>query len=186
MTVKVSTGLPNCREGRLNPVGAVDPTWLKDVAQSAEGLDYYSLWLNEFLTTDPSVLTNFDGSPNYYDALTTIAHLSAVTETIRFLPSTIVLPLHEPLLLARQIGAIDAFSGGRVTVGVGLGGGVEEFRRIRGELGSPNRGRMLNEYLAALRVLWTDVFRRVRAVRRHRTVSQAHPVSDPDLYGWDG
>jgi probable F420-dependent oxidoreductase len=156
MTVKVSTGLPNCREGRLNPVGAVDPAWLKDVAQSAEGLGYFSLWLNEFLTTDPSVLANFDRSPNYYDALTTIAYLSAITETIRFLPSTIVLPLHEPLLLARQLGAIDAFSGGRITLGVGLGGGVEEFRRIRGELVSPNRGRMLNEYLAALRVLWTE------------------------------
>ena len=38
------------------------------------------------------------------------------------MPSTIVLPLHEPLLLGRQLATLDVFSGGRITLGIGLGG----------------------------------------------------------------
>ena len=67
--MKFSTGLPNCREGRLNPIGSVDPSWLRTVSIEAERLGYYSLWLNEFLQTDPSVTARFDEPPNYYDAI---------------------------------------------------------------------------------------------------------------------
>ncbi|MGX7678642.1 TIGR03619 family F420-dependent LLM class oxidoreductase [Jatrophihabitans sp. DSM 45814] len=156
MALQVSTGLPNCREGRLHPVGAVDTTWLADVAQAAEELDYHSLWLNEFLSTDVSVTRAFDAPPSYYDPIATIAFLAARTAAVRFVPSTVVLPLHEPLLLARQFATLDHLSNGRVTLGVGLGGSAEEFRRLRGDLASPNRGRMLDEYLAALRLLWSE------------------------------
>jgi probable F420-dependent oxidoreductase len=155
-SVPVSTALPNCREGRLNPIGAVDRAWLLDVAQAAEDLGYHSLWLNEFLTTDPSVLASFDDPPSYYDALTTIAYLAASTTRIRFVTSTIVLPLHEPLLLSRQVATLDVLSEGRITLGTGLGGSTEEFRRIRGDLAGLNRGELMSEYLAALRRLWTD------------------------------
>ena len=155
-SVAVSTALPNCREGRLNPIGAVDRTWLLDVTQAAEDLGYHSLWLNEFLTTDPSVLANFDDPPLYYDPLTTIAFLAACTERIRFVTSTIVLPLHDPLLLSRQVATLDVLSGGRVTLGTGLGGPQDEFRRIRGDLAGANRGQLMSEYLAALRTLWTE------------------------------
>jgi len=154
-SVPVSTGLPNCREGRLNPIGAVDRAWLLDVAQAAEDLGYHSLWLNEFLTTDPSVLANFDEPPSYYDPLTTIAYLAARTNQIRFLTSTIILPLHEPLLLSRQVATLDVLSGGRITLGTGLGGPAQEFGRIRGDLAGVNRGQLMSEYLAALRQLWT-------------------------------
>jgi probable F420-dependent oxidoreductase len=155
-SVPVSTALPNCREGRLNPIGAVDRAWLIDIAQAAEELGYHSLWLNEFITTDPSVLANFDEPPSYYDALTTIAYLAARTARVRFLTSTIVLPLHEPLLLSRQVATLDVLSDGRITLGTGLGGSVEEFRRIRGDLAGANRGRLMSECLGALRRLWAD------------------------------
>jgi alkanesulfonate monooxygenase SsuD/methylene tetrahydromethanopterin reductase-like flavin-dependent oxidoreductase (luciferase family) len=55
--VKFSTGVPNCREGRLNPIGSVDPAWMSDVAQVAEQLGYYSLWLNEPSQTSGSAST---------------------------------------------------------------------------------------------------------------------------------
>jgi probable F420-dependent oxidoreductase len=154
--VKFSTGVPNCREGRLNPIGSVDPAWMSDVAQAAEQLGYYSLWLNEFLETEPNVRVRFDDPPNYYDALTTLGYLAAQTRRIRFLPSVLVLPLHHPILLNRQAATLDVLSGGRLTLGVGLGGSREDYRRLRGELGAVNRGQMMDEFVQALRALWTE------------------------------
>ena len=65
MALKFSTGVPNCREGRLNPIGSVDRVWMRDVATAAERLGYYALWLDEFPETDPSVAQRFDDPPNY-------------------------------------------------------------------------------------------------------------------------
>jgi probable F420-dependent oxidoreductase len=152
--VVVSTGLPNCREGRLSPVGAVDPSWMRVVAESAEQLGYESLWLNEFPQTEPGVLARFDDPPNYYDMIVTIAALAERTKRIRFFTSTIVLPLHEPILLAKQFATLDAFSDGRVTLGIGLGGTAEEYRQLHGEAEKANRGQMMDEYLPAIRALW--------------------------------
>jgi alkanesulfonate monooxygenase SsuD/methylene tetrahydromethanopterin reductase-like flavin-dependent oxidoreductase (luciferase family) len=165
--VKFSTGVPNCREGRLNPIGSVDPAWMSDVAQAAEQLGYYSLWLNEFLETEPNVRVRFDNPPNYYDALTTLGYLAAQTRRIRFLPSVLVLPLHHPILLNRQAATLDVLSGGRLTLGVGLGGSREDYRRLRGELGAVNRGQMMDEFVQALRALWTDVQRSARTFPRN-------------------
>jgi probable F420-dependent oxidoreductase len=156
VTVKFSTGIPNCREGRLNPIGSVDRSWLRDVAAAADGAGYYSLWLNEFLETDPNVAARFDNPPNYYDPLITIGYLAALTRKIRFVTSTIVLPHHHPVLLNRQLATLDVLSDGRITLGIGLGGSVEEYRRMRGDLGAANRGRMMDEFVEALRVLWRD------------------------------
>src|SRR6516225_4658260 len=144
------------REGRLNPIGSVDPAWMSDVAQAAEQLGYYSLWLNEFLETEPNVRVRFDDPPNYYDALTTLGYLAAQTRRIRFLPSVLVLPLHHPILLNRQAATLDVLSGGRLTIGVGLGGWREDYRRLRVELGAVNRGQMMDEFVQALQALWSE------------------------------
>lgn len=154
--VHFSTGLPNCREGRLHPLGSVEPDWLIEVSKLADRLGYYSLWTNEFLATDPNVAAKFDGVPTYYDPLLTFAWVATVTGAIRFVTSTIVLPLHEPVLLGRQLATLDVLTQGRVTLGIGLGGKAEEFHRIRGELTVPNRGLLMDEYVGALRALWEE------------------------------
>jgi probable F420-dependent oxidoreductase len=151
--LRISTALHNCREGRLTPVRTVTPEWMREVAREADRLGYYSLWLNEFLDTDPKVRAASDVTPYYYDALVTIADAAARTERIRFLTSTLVLPLHHPLLLARQLATLDAFTNGRVSLGIGLGGTPEEFKRLRGELTKVHRGRMMDEYVEAIRAL---------------------------------
>lgn len=156
MALRFSTGVPNCREGRLNPIRSVDDAWMRDVAATADALGYHSLWLNEFLETEPRVAERFDDPPNYYDPLVTIGYLSALTRRIRFVTSTIVLPHHHPLLLNRQVATLDVLSGGRITLGIGLGGSLDEYRRIRGDLGAYNRGQMMDEFVEALRTLWND------------------------------
>jgi probable F420-dependent oxidoreductase len=154
MPVKISTGLPNCREGRQNPVGSVTIEGMLRVARVADELGYHALWPNEFQTTFPTVAARYAAPPNYYDTIVTMAYVAQATSRIRIAPSTIVLPLHEPILLSRQLATLDVFSGGRVTLGIGLGG--EEFRQLRRGVTSPNRGQMMDEYIRALRVLWTE------------------------------
>jgi probable F420-dependent oxidoreductase len=156
MAVRISTGLPNCREGRQNLIGSVSRESMQRAARLAEELGFHALWPNEFLVTDPPVAKRYADPPNLFDTIVTMAFAAAVTERIRLIPSTIVLPLHEPLLLSRQLATLDVFSGGRITLGIGLGGSAEEYRRLHGTLDKPNRGQMTDEYLAALRALWTE------------------------------
>jgi probable F420-dependent oxidoreductase len=154
--VKFSTGLPNCREGRQNRIGTVTLDGMLRLATVADELGYWSLWPNEFFITPPDVLARYSDAPVLYDTIVTMCYVAAATKHIRITPSTIVLPLHEPLLLARQIATLDVFSGGRITLGVGLGGSADEFRRMHGTAGNPNRGKMMDEYIPALRTLWTQ------------------------------
>ncbi len=153
--ITIGTGIPNCREGRLHPIGVITPDWMRAMAGCAEELGFDSLWLNEFIDTEPTVRASFPDPPRYYDPLLTIADLAARTSRIRFLTATVILPEHSPLLLARQALTLSSLTGGRLCIGIGLGGSKEEFRRLHGELQAPNRGQMMEDYLAALRLLWS-------------------------------
>src|SRR5688572_28500402 len=156
MTVRISTGLPNCREGRQNLVGSVSREGMERSAVLAEALGFHALWPNEFLVTDPPVAARYATPPNLYDTIVTMSFVAAVTSRIRITPSTIVLPLHEPMLLSRQLATLDVFSGGRITLGIGLGGSTADYRKLHGELAGPNRGKIMDEYVPALRALWTE------------------------------
>ena len=148
----ISVGLPNCREGKSQPPGSVTVPLLREFAIVAERLGYDGLWPNELMQLQE---VRPAGAPNsYFDPIVMIGHLSAVTERIRFVTATIILPHHHPILLSRQVATLDACSGGRVTLGIGLGGVAGSFRQLRADLGAVNRGAMMDEYLEALRLLW--------------------------------
>lgn len=181
MKLTISTALANCREGRLHPIGVVSPDSLREVASSAEQLGYDALWLNEFGQTEPNVATRFSDPPSYFDPMITIAAAAERTDRIRFMTSTIVLPLREPIMFAKEVATLDHFTGGRLTLGIGRGGGAEEYRSLHGELQSPNRGEMMDEYLSALRLLWTE--RRASFAGRYAKFADVEqypkPVQDP-------
>lgn len=152
--MKFSTGLPNCREGRQNPMGSVGRDTIVSAAVAAEQFGFYSLWPNEFFVSRPDVSARYNRAPNLFDAVVTMSYALAATSRIRMTPSVLILPLHEPILLARQFATLDVFSGGRVTMGIGLGGTKEEFGRMRPD--SPNRSKLMEEQVAAMRALWTE------------------------------
>jgi probable F420-dependent oxidoreductase len=152
--MRFSTGLPNCREGRQNLIGSVDARAIKRQAEVAEECGYYSLWPNEFYTTFSQIQSAYVDPPNLYDTIVSMSWAATATQRIRITPSTIVLPLHEPITLARQIATLDAFSNGRITLGIGLGGTKEEYGRLRAD--NPNRSRLMEDYMAAINVLWTE------------------------------
>jgi len=108
------------------------------VTRLAEELGYYSLWPNEFFTTRPDVADRYPNPPTLFDTVVTMAYAAAVTSRIRFTPGPrSCCPLHEPLLLGRQLATLDVFSGGRITLGIGLGGSADEYRQLRGTLEKP-------------------------------------------------
>lgn len=82
-------------------------------------------------------------------ALSTFSYLASITERIRFLPYVLVLPFYHPLDLAKRYGTLDALSGGRLTLGLGVGNLREEFDL----LGVPfdDRGPHADDAMRALR-----------------------------------
>jgi probable F420-dependent oxidoreductase len=88
------------------------------------------------------------------EALVALARLSAVTERVTIGTSILLLPLYQPAIVAKQIADLDRATGGRLVLGVGVGGEyAQEFRAC----GVPReeRGRRVDEAIPLLRRLWT-------------------------------
>ncbi|MBL7495198.1 LLM class flavin-dependent oxidoreductase [Frankia sp. CNm7] len=88
------------------------------------------------------------------EAITRLALMTAWTERVRVGTAILLLPLYPPVIVAKQLADLDARSGGRVTVGVGVGG---EFRHEFDSVGVPvaERGGRTDEAMALLRGLWS-------------------------------
>ncbi|TQM43501.1 LLM class F420-dependent oxidoreductase [Pseudonocardia cypriaca] len=133
-----------------------DPTAAARVARHAEELGYDSLWAGEHVVlpsprVPPSPME--PGDP-ILDPIVLLAHLAAHTSRVRLGTGVIVLPQRNPLVLAKQLASLDVVSGGRLVVGVGAGYLEPELSAI----GVPmaERGSRTDEYLAAMRTLWTS------------------------------
>jgi alkanesulfonate monooxygenase SsuD/methylene tetrahydromethanopterin reductase-like flavin-dependent oxidoreductase (luciferase family) len=87
------------------------------------------------------------------EAITRVALLTAWTERVRVGTSILLLPLYQPVVVAKQLADLDAHSGGRLSVGVGVGG---EFAQEFSAVGVPvsERGARTDEALTLLRSLW--------------------------------
>lgn len=87
------------------------------------------------------------------EAITRLALMTAWTERVRVGTAVLLLPLYHPVVAAKQLADLDSRSGGRVTVGVGVGG---EFRHEFEAVGVPvsERGPRTDEAMGVLRSLW--------------------------------
>jgi probable F420-dependent oxidoreductase len=154
--MKFGIGFPTCREGTAYPVPYVRPEEFAGIAQRAEELGYYALWGNDHLTTPLAIRATQTTPPNFYEPLITYASLASVTHRIRFMVGVIVLPEREIILLAKQLATLDQLSKGRLMLGVGIGSYREEFEAVHPGLKAANRGRMMEEGIAALRTLFSE------------------------------
>jgi probable F420-dependent oxidoreductase len=154
--MRFGVGFPTCREGTAYPVPYVEPRGFPALARRAEALGYYSLWANDHFTTPHVIQATQQQPPNFYEPLVTYASLANVTERIRFVLSVVVLPQREVVLLAKQVATLDVVTGGRVMLGVGLGGYREEFEAVHPELKGANRGQMVEEGIEALQLLFGE------------------------------
>jgi probable F420-dependent oxidoreductase len=133
-----------------------DPTVAVRVARHAEELGYDSLWAGEHVVVPSPRVAPSPMEPDepILDPLVLLAHLAAHTSRVRLGTGVIVLPQRNPLVLAKQLASLDVVSGGRLVVGIGAGYLEPELTAI----GVPmaERGARTDEFLAAMRALWTS------------------------------
>jgi alkanesulfonate monooxygenase SsuD/methylene tetrahydromethanopterin reductase-like flavin-dependent oxidoreductase (luciferase family) len=111
------------------------------------------VWANDHLLTPRFLRDTADGPPSFYEPLMALAHVAAATKRIRLGTAVIALPLRDPQLLAKQAATLDALSGGRLMLGVGLGAYPEELAETHPARARRGRGAVFDEHLAALRGL---------------------------------
>ncbi|MFL6122646.1 TIGR03619 family F420-dependent LLM class oxidoreductase [Actinophytocola sp.] len=133
-----------------------DPADMRRIAVLAEELGYESLWMGEHpvLPVPPPPIGWFHPGYVLGDPLTTLSHLAAVTTRIRLSTGVMLLPLRNPVITAKQVATADVLSGGRITLGIGMG----YIRAQADAVGVPFTGRADRgrEYLEAMRALWYD------------------------------
>ena len=119
----------------------------------AEELGYDSVWVMDHLFNNGYIRERLDDKP-YYHPLATLTYLSATTSRVLLGTSVLVLPYHNPIELAKYTATLDQMSGGRVTLGIGVGAMTEEFEA----LGIPmsDRASLTNECIRVMRELWSN------------------------------
>jgi len=131
--------------------GSIEPAVLAGRARRAEEAGFESIWVGDHVALPREARGDTEAR---LDAVTALAYLAAVTTRVRLGFGVLVLPQRQPVLMAKQITSIDVLSGGRVIVGIGAGYVEPELRATGVPLAE--RGARTDEYLAAMRELWTS------------------------------
>ncbi|MEM4280621.1 MAG: TIGR03619 family F420-dependent LLM class oxidoreductase [Candidatus Caldarchaeum sp.] len=121
---------------------------VKRVAEEAEEMEYDSVWASDHLLPPPSQRYPYG---NILETLTTMAYAASLTEEVKIGSSVIILPMREPVQVAKALASIDVLSGGRVIAGFGAGWCVEEFENL--SMRFNNRGKRFDEALKLVKTL---------------------------------
>ncbi len=97
--------------------------------------------------------TPYTSQSYIHEVFTFMAYLAGQTKRIRFVTGVLILPQRPTLLVAKQAAEVDILSGGRLTLGVGVGYNPIEFRAMGGNFA--DRGQVFEEQVEVLRLLWT-------------------------------
>ena len=153
------------------------PQAIRHIATAAEELGFFGITVHDHLVFNGwwivSGVRGFDGSGDdrdLYEALETLAFVAAITQRIQLSVSVVVVPMRKPVALAKQVATIDALSGGRLRLGVGVGPPIKPMEHETTQLGAHRanalreydasglrgeRGRRTDEYLRAMIEIWT-------------------------------
>ena len=126
--------------------GPTDMEHIRKFATRAETLGFDSLWLQERIIGDFTML----------EPVTLLSYIAAITAKIRLGTSVILLPLRNPVQLAKAYATLDVMSGGRAIIGVGLGGG--HLGSHENVFGYTRDGRVtrFSEAVQIMKRLWTE------------------------------
>lgn len=96
------------------------------------------------------------GRENAFETLATLAYVAGCTSAVRLGTSVIIAPQRNPVLTGKQLATLDALSGGRLVVGVGIGWMAEEFAALGAGAAFAKRGAVTDEHIQIWKALWTD------------------------------
>ena len=132
------------------------PEWAVRVTLHAEELGFDSVWTGEHVVLPDPREAPSPAEPEtpmlHPPAL--LAHLAAVSKTIKFGTGITLIAQRNPLVLAKEIGTLDVLSNGRLLFGIGAGYLHQEFAALGVDFAS--RGARTDEYIEAMRALWTQ------------------------------
>jgi len=132
--LKIGIGLPSTIPG-------TEGTRILDWAKKADSASFSSLSILDRLVY-----------PNY-ESLITLAAVAGVTQRIRLITTVLLAPLRNPVLLAKQAASLDALSGGRLTLGLGIGGREDDYHAA--SVPFKKRGKLFDEELEILTKVWS-------------------------------
>jgi probable F420-dependent oxidoreductase len=140
----------------INMGSMSQPHHLVAAARMAEGAGFDSVWAGEHIVLPDPQVPPSPMSPQdpALESLLALTWAAAHTTTIRLATGIVILPQRNPVVLAKQVATLDVLSGGRVTLGVGVGYLEPEFRALGANFAE--RGVVTDEYLDAMRTLWYD------------------------------
>ncbi|MCY3657333.1 MAG: LLM class F420-dependent oxidoreductase [Chloroflexi bacterium] len=135
-----------------------DPGAIRDFAQAAEqaGFDYL-LAYDHVLGADPSkheLSGPYTHESLFHEPFVLFGYLAAVTERIGLVTGIIILPQRQTALVAKQAAEVDILSGGRLTLGIGIGWNHVEYEGLGQDFRT--RGRRSEEQVQLLRRLWEE------------------------------
>jgi probable F420-dependent oxidoreductase len=125
------------------------PDAIRRVAGSAEELGFDSVWATEHIIVGPEAAETYG---RVYDPLVTLGWIAGWTERIRLGTSIVLVPLHNPIHLAKEVATLQELSGRQFILGVGMGWHKDEFRFLGVEFAG--RGRRADEAIRVMRALW--------------------------------
>ncbi len=170
--VRIGVALPN-----YGPLAHAET--LVRLACLAEDLGVDGVWVSDHLVAPvgagsiypydrrPAKPADLGALEEFYEPLTTLAFLAGRTSRIRLGVSAYVMPYRNPVVTAKQVATLDALSGGRMILAVGVGWLREEFAAL--DVPFRGRGRRTDDYLAVCKALWAGGTRPSSAPRATAT-----------------
>jgi probable F420-dependent oxidoreductase len=122
---------------------------IRRVAEAAEELGFDSVWATEHIIVGPEAV---DPYGRVYAPLVTLGWIAGFTSRVALGTSIVLVPLHHPIHLAKEVATLQELSGGRVTLGIGMGWHKDEFDYLGVEF--EGRGRRGDEAIGLMRALW--------------------------------
>jgi probable F420-dependent oxidoreductase len=140
----------------VNLHGCGYPDAAARLGRAAEAAGFESLWAADHVVLPDPPLPERPMAPDQrlLDPIVALTFFAAHTTRILLGTGVIILPQRQALVLAKQLASLDVLSNGRVIFGLGVGWCEPEMRSVG--VSFAERGRIADDYLAAMRAVWTQ------------------------------
>jgi len=140
----------------LNSSSTYGPDATMRLARLAEELGFDSVWAGEHVVLPSPHVAPAPMQPTdpILDPLVHLAFVAAATERVLLGTGIIIIPQRNPLVLAKQVASLDVLSNGRLLFGIGAGYLEPEMSAL--ETPMSERGQRTDDYIAAMRAIWTE------------------------------
>ena len=147
---------------------------IKQVAAAAEDGGYDSVWCTDHVLLPRNSNTPYE---KILDSISTLAYLCAKTSRVRLGISSLITPMRNPAVVAKQLASIDFLSDGRVMLATSAGWNEAEFQHLGSDF--HNRGKRLDASIRLIRTLWTgktDFESKILPQKFHDAMFQPSPI----------